>query len=226
MTGTKRNGDDLYAKLWAMQSVLQRATAGDFGARCSVSMTDVSGRDPLAMIAPSINLLLAEVEHRGLELDERQLEQGRQQERLLEQERDLDDKAETIAKQTDAIRELSTPVLDLWDEVLVLPIIGAVDTRRGQQMQERLLEAVSQSQARFVILDITGVEVVDTATADHFLKIVGATELLGARCILTGIRPSVAQTLVRVGVDLSRLSTYGSLKQGLRFCLSRNKETR
>ena len=132
---------------------------------------------------------------------------------------ELDAKLEIIERQQSAIQELSTPVLQLWDNVLALPIIGVVDTNRSISIMERLLEEVTDKQAQFVILDITGVEVVDTNTADHFIKVVRAAELLGARCVLTGVRPAVAQTLVEIGVDLAQIATLRNLKAGLQECL-------
>lgn len=124
-----------------------------------------------------------------------------------------------IEAQRFAIQSLSTPVLQIWDDVLALPIIGIVDSDRGGQIMERLLQEIVARQAKYVILDITGVEVVDTATADHFIKVVRAAELLGTRCIVTGIQPAVAQTLVDLGVDLSRIVTLRTLRDGLRECV-------
>ena len=118
-----------------------------------------------------------------------------------------------------AVQELSTPILELWDDVLALPIIGVVDSRRSSEIMERLLGEVVRRRSRFVIIDITGVELVDTSTADHFIKLVRAVELLGARCMLTGIGPAVAQTLVLLGVDLRALTTLQNLSQGLKECL-------
>jgi rsbT co-antagonist protein RsbR len=118
-----------------------------------------------------------------------------------------------------AIQELSTPILELWDDVLALPIIGIVDSKRSADMMERLLEEVVRRQAQFVIIDITGVDLVDTATADRFIKLVTAVEYLGARCMLTGVRSAVAQTLAALGVDLGRLLTLRTLKHGLHECL-------
>lgn len=126
---------------------------------------------------------------------------------------------ETIQRQRSAIQELSTPVLELWDSVLALPIIGVVDTSRASEIMERLLSAISEKQARCAILDITGVDIVDTRIADHFIKVVKAAELLGVRCIITGIRPAVAQTLVEIGVDLSSITTRRTLREGFRECL-------
>jgi len=131
----------------------------------------------------------------------------------------FDRQVETIRRQQSAIQELSTPVLELWDSVLALPIIGVVDTNRATEIMERLLAEISQKQARCAILDIIGVEIVDTRIADHFVKVVKAAELLGVRCIVTGIRPAVAQTLVEIGVDLSSITTRRNLRDGFRECL-------
>jgi rsbT co-antagonist protein RsbR len=94
-------------------------------------------------------------------------------------------------------------VIEVWDSVLSLPIIGVVDTRRSLDMTERLLEAIVRHQARCVIIDVTGVEMVDTATADHFVKMIKAAEMLGTTCVVSGISPAVAQTLTRIGVELT-----------------------
>jgi rsbT co-antagonist protein RsbR len=126
---------------------------------------------------------------------------------------------DTIARQQRAIQELSTPILQLWDGVLVLPVIGFVDSRRSQQMMERLLEEIVARQARHVIIDVTGVAVMDTQTADYFTKIFNSVRLLGAQCVLTGIRPAVAQTLVHIGVQLDQVTTRRNLQQGLQECL-------
>ncbi len=131
---------------------------------------------------------------------------------------------ELILRQRTAIQELSTPVLQLWKNVLALPIIGVVDSSRCAEIMERLLFEITEKQAHYVILDITGVEVVDTKTADHFVKMIRAAELLGSSCLLTGIRPAVAQTLVEIGVDLSSITTLRNLEDGLQACLSRTRK--
>ena len=134
------------------------------------------------------------------------------------------EQVETIQRQQYAIQELSTPILEVWDGVLALPVIGVVDTRRSVEIMERLLAAIVNKRARFVIIDITGVEVVDTRTADQFIKVIKAAELLGAKCVLTGIQPSVAQTLVEIGVDLSSITTLRNLHAGLQECLQQLEE--
>jgi rsbT co-antagonist protein RsbR len=129
---------------------------------------------------------------------------------------------ELIARLRVAVDELSTPVLEIWDEVLALPVIGVVDTQRSAQMTERLLAAVVASRARDVIVDLTGVELIDTSTADRLLKLARAVQLLGARCIVTGIQPAVAQTLVELGVDFGVLETRRNLKHALQACIRRD----
>jgi rsbT co-antagonist protein RsbR len=152
-----------------------------------------------------------------LETKIEQLEQQRRQIRL--QERELASTAQTIERQTAAIRELSTPILEVWEDVLVLPIVGAIDTARSQAITLELLGRISRMQTKWVILDITGVEVVDTETADHLLKVVRAASLLGCSSLLCGVQPAVAQTLVSLGVELLELSTARTLKDALRHCL-------
>lgn len=129
--------------------------------------------------------------------------------------------AELIRKQQLALQELSTPILDIWSDVLALPIIGTVDSSRSAQIMERLLSEIVAKRSRWVIIDVTGVEVIDTQTASHFLRIAKAVELLGARCLLTGLRPAVAQTLVQLNVDLTEVRTLRNLKHGLRHCIDR-----
>jgi len=129
------------------------------------------------------------------------------------------EKLETITRLRTAVEQLSTPILELWEDVLALPVIGIVDSRRSSEMMERLLHEIVQKQSRFVIIDLTGVEVIDTSTADHFMKLVKAVGLIGARCVLTGIRPAVAQTLVDLDVSFGQLETLRNLRHGLRYCL-------
>jgi rsbT co-antagonist protein RsbR len=129
------------------------------------------------------------------------------------------EKNETLERLRIAVHELSTPILEVWDGVLALPLIGVVDSKRSSQVMETLLDSVVRMKARYVILDVTGVDVLDTATADHLLKIVRAVELLGTRCVLSGVRPSVAQTLVELGVSFGKLVTLRNLKHGLKACM-------
>ncbi len=135
------------------------------------------------------------------------------------------ERTELLKQLRDDVRELSTPILEVWDDILALPVIGSVDERRTALMMERLLQAIVEKQSRFVLLDITGVDHVDTHAADRLLKLVQAVELLGARCLLTGARAAVAQTLVSLGFDTTPLVTLGTLKHGLKECLRQMAES-
>ncbi len=128
-------------------------------------------------------------------------------------------KVELIERLRYAIDELSNPVLEIWDDVLAMPIIGVMDGRRAADMTQRLLADVARTQANFVIIDLTGVEIMDNRTANVLIKLARKVELLGARCVLTGIRPDVSETLVELDVDFTHLTTRRNLKHGLREAL-------
>lgn len=120
----------------------------------------------------------------------------------------------------DTVRSLSTPVIQVWDDVLVMPLVGVLDSTRAQQMMEQLLERVVTLQARIVIVDITGVPTVDTAVAQHLIRTTKASRLVGATTVLVGISPQVAQTLVRLGVVLDNVDTFIDLRSGLEHALA------
>ncbi|HEY0733547.1 MAG TPA: PAS domain S-box protein [Herpetosiphonaceae bacterium] len=125
-----------------------------------------------------------------------------------------------IQMQAATLAELSTPLIPISDRVVVLPLIGALDTQRTQQVLETLLNGVAERQAQIVIVDITGIKVVDTQVANTLIQAARAVRLLGARVMLTGIRPEVAHTLISLGVDLSDLHTAGTLQSGIAHVLS------
>lgn len=133
--------------------------------------------------------------------------------------RELEDKIATIEQQAAAIQKMSTPVMEIWDEVLALPVVGVVDARRGLDIMTGLLSAIVAKRAKCAIIDITGMEVVDTHAADCLVKVVRAAGLLGTRCVLTGLSPAAAQTLVEVGADLGEVPTRRNLKAGLHDCI-------
>ncbi|MFT3771037.1 MAG: PAS domain-containing protein [Minicystis sp.] len=135
-------------------------------------------------------------------------------------------KLELIERLRYSIDELSNPILEIWDDVLAMPIVGVVDSKRTADMVQRLLAEVARTQAGFVIVDLTGVEIIDTKTADHLLKLMRKVEIVGARCVLTGIRPAVAETLVDIGVDFGHLRTLRNLKHGLREALRAARQDR
>ncbi|MBA2645345.1 MAG: STAS domain-containing protein, partial [Pyrinomonadaceae bacterium] len=114
---------------------------------------------------------------------------------------------EIIRQQRADMLELSTPVIKVWDKILSLPIIGTLDSRRAQMMMESLLQKIVETGSTVAILDITGVRTMDTLVANHLIKTVTAARLMGARCILTGVSPAIAQTMVQLGIDLTQITT-------------------
>jgi rsbT co-antagonist protein RsbR len=128
---------------------------------------------------------------------------------------------ETIAQQRATISELQTPVIQVWEGILALPIVGTVDTARAQDMTEALLERIVATGSEIVLLDITGVPVVDTAVARHLLETVTAARLLGADVLIVGLSSRTAMTLVQLGIDLSHVTTRATLAKGLEFAFRR-----
>jgi len=122
---------------------------------------------------------------------------------------------EVIGQQTRSIMELSTPTLRVWDEMLLLPLIGTFDTPRAQQMMELVLQAIVDTESRVLLLDVTGVPVMDTKTSSHLLKTVEACRMLGCDVIITGISPATAQTMTKLSIDLAIVKTMGTLRAGI-----------
>jgi rsbT co-antagonist protein RsbR len=129
-----------------------------------------------------------------------------------------------IARQQQELLELSTPVVKLWDGILAVPLIGTLDSARTQSVMENLLQRIIDTEATIAIIDITGVPTVDTLVAQHLIKTVAAARLMGADCLVSGIRPQIAQTMVTLGVDLD-VTTKASLAEALRLALQRSDQT-
>jgi rsbT co-antagonist protein RsbR len=127
---------------------------------------------------------------------------------------------EVILRQTDEISEISTPVIRVWEGILALPIIGTLDSSRTQVVMENLLQQIVESGSDIAILDISGVPAVDSLVAQHLIKTVSATRLMGAECIISGIRPEIAQTVVHLGIDLSDIITKSTLASALRHAFT------
>jgi rsbT co-antagonist protein RsbR len=132
---------------------------------------------------------------------------------------------EVISRQQEELLELSTPVVKLWDRVLALPMIGTLDSARTQIVMESLLQRIVETGAEIAIVDITGVPTVDTLVAQHLLKTVTAIRLMGADCIISGIRPQIAQTIVHLGVELQGVTTKATLADALALALRRTGVT-
>ena len=130
----------------------------------------------------------------------------------------LRERLETIQRQQEAIRTLSTPIIEVWEGVLAMPLVGVVDEQRAEQMIDVLLRAVERTRCRYAIVDLTGVDEIDLRTGEHILRLIRSVELIGARGIVVGIGPEVAQTIVALGVDLSRIITLANLREALVHC--------
>lgn len=128
---------------------------------------------------------------------------------------------EVIARQQEEMLELSTPVVRLWEGVVALPLIGTLDSARTQVVMESLLSEVIASRASIAIIDITGVPTVDTLVAQHLLKTVAAARLMGVECLISGIRPQIAQTMVHLGIDLTQVTTKASLADAFALALKK-----
>ena len=127
-----------------------------------------------------------------------------------------------ISRQQQELLELSTPVVRLWENVLALPLIGTLDSARTQVVMQNLLDAIVATRSDFAIIDITGVPVVDTLVAQHLLKTVAAARLMGADCLISGIRPQIAQTIIHLGVDLTMVTTKATLADAFSIALRRS----
>ena len=133
---------------------------------------------------------------------------------------------QVIERQQEEMLELSTPVVTLWDGIVALPLIGTLDSARTQVVMESLLQAIVQTNSRFAIIDITGVPTVDTLVAQHLLKTITAARLMGAECILSGIRPQIAQTIVHLGIDLAGRDDQSAVSRThFRLALERSGRT-
>ncbi|MGJ5748704.1 rsbT co-antagonist protein RsbR [Streptomyces puniciscabiei] len=140
--------------------------------------------------------------------------------RLVVMETTLSAGEELIARQRQQLLEVATPVIRLWEGVVAVPLIGTLDSARSQVVMESLLEAIVEQRARYAILDITGVPTVDSLVAQHLMKTVAAARLMGAECIVSGIRPAIAQTIVHLGIDLGSIITRAGLADALAHALT------
>jgi len=172
-----------------------------------------------ADLTAALERLRAEVEERKRMEDELR----REVEERARVEEELRSKLAVIREQKEAIRSMSTPILQVWDSILTMPVIGIVDSDRASHMMASLLEEITQKQARFTILDLTGVNMLDSDAAGHVLSLVSAASLLGTRCLVSGISPAMASTIVGLGLDLGELVSFGSLEAALRYAIKENR---
>ncbi|HEU4582622.1 MAG TPA: STAS domain-containing protein [Polyangiaceae bacterium] len=178
--------------------VLSNVGYGDYSTRLDLKEGDNS---PLASLYAGINDMIAAL--------------GAEQEKNQQYQQELEGKLATIERQRIAIQELSTPIMEVWDGVLCVPVVGLMDTARSSEMTSALLRAVVEKSAKCAIIDITGIDVMDTRTVDHFVRMAKAVRLLGSECVLTGMNPHIAQTVVHMGLDLSNVITHRNLRDAL-----------
>lgn len=189
--------------------VLRAVDGGDLSARVPARFSEA---EPMAALAITVN---AVIERLVLVRSDTQ-----------RYERELEEQLATIEKQRAAIKELSTPMIEVWAGVLCVPIVGVIDSSRAAEMTSALLATVVEKKVRFTIIDITGIEAMDTRATDHFLRMARSVRLLGADCVLSGINPNVARSIVHMGVELSGIQTYRSLRDALQHHVRRNARNR
>jgi rsbT co-antagonist protein RsbR len=179
-------------------AVLKAVSDGDLSPRLAFEYPDTH---PVGALAESVNAM---IEALG---DAR----GTAGQRLGELNKRIDE----IERQREAIRTLAVPVIEVWKGVLCVPIVGVLDSMQASDVTTTLLSAVVAKKARFVVVDVTGIDVMDTRSADHFLRMARAVMLLGSSCALSGIRPAIAGTIVHLGVDLGEVKTFRTMRDAL-----------
>lgn len=137
---------------------------------------------------------------------------------------ELQQKLDTIGQQQAAIRQLSAPLIDVWERIIAVPLIGAFDRARAQDLSERLLTRIQQAGTSWVLLDLTGLDAVDAGIAEHILRLASAVRLMGATCILTGMRASVAKLLTSLGSPIDTVRSLPTLREGLKHCMAHKAE--
>lgn len=197
-SGRPEQPDELQTAFDLMSQVLQAVESGDLSARVVVSE---STSEPLGALAACINAMTEYLAER------------REETHSFQQQ--LEGQIDTIEKQRIAIRELSTPIIEVWAGVLCAPIVGVLDSARASEMTSALLHTVVETKAKLAIIDITGIEAMDTQATDHFLRMARAVRLLGADCALSGVHPNVARTIVHMGIDLAGIASHRTLRDVL-----------
>ncbi|MCF8298071.1 MAG: STAS domain-containing protein [Saprospiraceae bacterium] len=207
----KINIKNIKKRVEKIEDVLASVAAGDLDARLE---SDIE--DDFTGIEAAIDILIDDLTFELNNSEKAQKELQAQLEKVNEQQK-------TILQQQEDLMELSSPVSKVWDNILILPVIGTLDSQRTQIMMENLLQKIVDTGCTMSILDITGVPTVDTQIANHLLKTVTSARLLGAECIISGISPAIAQTIVHLGIDLSAIKTKATLQDAMIYAMSKNK---
>ena len=205
------NEPEQSARFERLMEVVSLASVGEYAAalgHCGALQEDTFG-----MLEEGVKVFISELRagHAAREQATEALERA---------QAEIDAKLALIEAQRREIRVLSTPVLDIWDDVLAVPLVGTLDHVRTVEITEKLLQRVVETRARWSLIDLTGVDEVDEATADHLVKLARAVTMVGGQCIVTGVSPQAAQTFVSLGQGLGDLRCLPNLKEGLRHCLA------
>jgi rsbT co-antagonist protein RsbR len=188
--------------------------AGEGAFAEALALLDGSPGDALGEAERSVRTLIYDfqiaVEHSALAVEE-----------FRASKIELQQKLDTIQRQRESIQQLSAPVIDVWDGVIVVPLIGALDGASAEDLSSRVLFHLQRARTSWVILDLTGIEQIDEAIAQRLLRLAQAVGLMGARCLLTGMRAGTARLLASLGSDLATLHSVPSLREGLKHCLAR-----
>ena len=189
---------ELLGAITRIVSTLRDVEGGDTSARVELTYPE---SEPIGALAACVNFMTQALAER--------------REETLAYQQELEVQIATIEKQRAAIRELSTPIIDVWRGVLCVPIVGVLDSNRASEMTSALLDTIVEKKARTIIIDITGIDAMDTRATDHFLRMARAVRLLGADCVLSGVNPSVARTITQMGLDLQGLASHRTLRDAL-----------
>jgi rsbT co-antagonist protein RsbR len=198
--------EELDASIGTILDVLQAVSCGDLTKKLTFDFPD---DHPAGALATSVNSMIeALIVAR---------------EESADTLHELSRRIELIERQREAIETLSVPVIEVWSGVLCIPIVGVLDSRRASDITQALMNAVVRQKARYAIIDLTGIEIMDTTSADHFLRMARSVTLLGARCALSGINPNIARTIIHMGLDLGGLKSFRTMREALQFCVKRDR---
>lgn len=203
------------ARFGRLLEVVSLASVGEYAA--ALGHFEAMREDEFGMLEEGLRVFISELMSGHAAREQATAE-------LLQAREELEQKLALIEVQRLEIHALSTPILDVWDDVLAVPLVGALDHARALEITEKLLGRVVETRARWALIDLTGVDEVDEATADHLVKLARAVKLVGGGCVVTGVSPATAQTFVSLGHGLGALRCLPNLREGLRYCLAARRE--
>jgi rsbT co-antagonist protein RsbR len=193
----------------ALVGALRKVDSGDLSVQVKSAYPT---SEPMGALVACVNMMIRSLAER--------------REQNLSFQRELEAQIATIDKQRAAIRDLSTPIIEVWAGILCVPIVGVLDSSRASEMTSALLNAVVEKKARYTIIDITGIDAMDTGATDHFLRMARAVRLLGADCVLSGLSPGVARTITHMGIDLQGVQSHRTLRDALQHYVERQRQHR